>query len=715
MNAKLTFAERIGRYPFLRLAIPLIVGMTSAAVCSDWGGILLSWSFLIVGFIFIFLLFGVLFFIRCRLQLVERCNFFGEGIILFFFLFGFLHYQLACRRMTVDWPECKETYRALLVASPEIKPRSVSCEALVLPDGNERLDWRSAPKVMLVFRKSEHTELLYVGKELVFKEQIKVPVNRGNPDEFDYARFLFNRGVSGQVLLWDTTWQICSSDEIVSDIPLTVSLKIKAQQWRDRLLSRYKSAGLSGDEFALYSAMTLGDRSEMPQSLRQIYAAAGVSHVLALSGLHLCYLVALFGYVLKRFVRQRVIYIVGNLVAIALVWCFCLLAGMPSSLVRASLMYSLMLLGTLAERKGFSVNSLAASAFLMLCLCPLWLFDVSFQLSFLAMCGILGLGDVRLPLFIQRYKPLRFISESLLMSFKAQLATSPLVAGLFHTFSPYSALSTLLLTPFTAILLFSMPFSMLLTILPADWSVIWFSGLTHVIQIQHAILEELAGWPLAVVQLYPSKVMLIVIYLFLILWLCRHNLKFTFFIWSAVLLSVVFIGASWYNVVWRIKPALIFYNCPSCPSVHFVLSSNKSYLLPVWPDSVPCCMSDIRRTFWERRLTTPPNIVSQCYDDGILQADNGLVGCLGRTVLLAFDGRWIGGYAKKPYPIDYLFICRGMCTSLKDLSRLFVPQMVVLDASLRWSDRKLYVRECETLGWPVYDMSVHGALKVPLK
>lgn len=689
--------------------------MTCAAY-SYWSGMLLSQSFLVVGFLFLCFLFGGLFFIRCRLLSIGKNDFFGWTVMLFFFLFGFLHYQLACRRVTVDWPERKEVYRALLVTSPEFKTRSIMCEALVVPDGDELSDWRSAPKVMLVFRKNEQSELLHVGNELVFKERIKVPVNRGNPDEFDYARFLFNRGLSGQVLLWNATWKVCSPDEMEAEnIPLAVRLRIMAQQCRDWFLLHYETAGLSGDEFALYSAMTLGDRSEMPQSLRQIYAAAGVSHVLALSGLHLCYLVALLGVLLKCLVRRRVAYVIGILLAIVLVWCFCILAGMPSSLVRASLMYSLMLLGTLAERKGFSVNSLAASAFLMLCFSPFWLFDVSFQLSFLAMCGIFGLGTVRLPQILQQYRPVRFVSESLLMSFKAQLTTSPLVACLFHTFSPYSALSTLLLTPFTAILLCSMPLSMLLAVLPSDWSVMWFSGLAYVIRTQHVILETIAGWPLAVIQLFPSPVMIAVIYLFMILWLCRHHLKFTVYIWNMVLLFVAFVVASWFNVVDRIKPVLIFYNCPSCPSAHFILSSKKSYLLPIWPDSVSRHMTDISRTFWERRLTVSPQVVNKDYNDGDLWADNGLVKCAGRTVLLVFDGRWTGGYAQRPYPIDYLFVCRGMCTSLEDLSRLFTPRLVILDASLRWADCRSYKRQCEMLGWPVYDMSVSGALKVPLK
>lgn len=74
--------------------------------------------------------------------------------------------------------------------------------------------------------------------------------------------------------------------------------------------------------------------------------------------------------------------LLGAMLATVLVWGYTFLAGLPPSLVRAALMYSLMLAGSLAGRSGFSVNSLAMSAVLMLCINPLWFYDVGFQLSF---------------------------------------------------------------------------------------------------------------------------------------------------------------------------------------------------------------------------------------------------------------------------------------------------------------------------------------------
>lgn len=682
---------------------------------SDSVGCCLSEQLITVCFLFLVFLFLFMCFSYGRLQTTGKMNWFGAAVILFFLIFGFVHDQLARKELNVDWPHGKSSYRAMLVSSPEVKSRSVMCEALVVPNGNVKVGWRFAPKIKLVLRKDSQSISLRVGQSIVFDGQVRTPVNRGNPDEFDYASFMFYRGLSGEALLWNGEWQIASSDKLEGGIPWSVRLKIEAQRWREWLLARYASYGLKGDEFALYSAMTLGDRSGMPQSLKTMYAAAGVSHVLALSGLHLCYLVALFGLVLRRIVRYRLVYVAGNLLAILLVWCFCLLAGMPSSLVRASLMYSLMLLGMLAGRKGFSVNSLAASAFLMLCISPLWLFDVSFQLSFLAMCGILGIGQLSMPQWLERNRAVRFVSESLLMSFKAQLTTCPLVAYLFHTFSLYSALSTLLLTPFTALLLLSMPLSVLTTVLPSEWSVVWFSVLTEIIKVQHVILEEIADWPFAVVELYPSLLMVVIVYLGLILWLCRHHLRMSVNVWSAVILLLAFVLSSWYNVTNKVSPMLVFYHNSSCPSVHFILSSRRSYLVPAWPDSVSNGMSAISRTFWKRRLSASPHVVHGVYDDGILRTENGLVWCGGHSLLMTCDNRWTGGYAKSPYPIDYLYICRGTRTSLDELSRLFIPRLVVLDGSLRWNERKRYRRQCDALGWKLYDMSTKGALKVPLK
>ena len=172
-------------------------------------------------------------------------------------------------------------------------------------------------------------------------------------------------------------------------LPFISNLLVGALRGREHLLDLYRKAGLQGEPMALFSALTLGEDSALSPELEDVYAGVGVTHVLALSGMHLTYLVAMLHFVLLRYCRQRVMRWAGGILVLGMIWGYTFLAGIPPSLVRAAVTYSFMQAGALLGRSGFSINSLAVSALLMLCLNPLWLYDVGFQLSFLAMAGIL--------------------------------------------------------------------------------------------------------------------------------------------------------------------------------------------------------------------------------------------------------------------------------------------------------------------------------------
>lgn len=216
---------------------------------------------------------------------------------------------------------------------------------------------------------------------------------------------------------------------------------------REKLLERYRQQGLEDDAYALMAAMTLGDKTAIDKDLRQTYNISGAAHVLALSGLHMGIIYAAL--TLLTFGRRRRI-VTQALIVIAL-WAFVFLVGMPASAVRAAAMLSLYALLTLGYREKASINALAFTALVMLSISPYTLFDVGFQMSFLAVLSILVwtpvLNDWVSPTLQRRWPPLRWAWGLTAVTLAAQLGVVPLIAYYFGRISTYFLLSSFVAIP----------------------------------------------------------------------------------------------------------------------------------------------------------------------------------------------------------------------------------------------------------------------------
>ena len=174
------------------------------------------------------------------------------------------------------------------------------------------------------------------------------PVSRGNPDEFDVARWQWVNGTTSKKKKDDG------------------GLRNKGIAWREQILSRVKTVGMEEQTLAIVSAMTLGDRSLLKQQTRDLYAQAGASHLLALSGLHLGIIVGLLlTWMNSTLLLSRWRKVVGVMVLL-FIGGYTFLAGMPASLVRAALMTSIFVVACLLQRYGSPLQHLLLTGIVML-------------------------------------------------------------------------------------------------------------------------------------------------------------------------------------------------------------------------------------------------------------------------------------------------------------------------------------------------------------
>ena len=249
--------------------------------------------------------------------------------------------------------------------------------------------------------------------------------------------------------------------------------QITAQERRAETEQKMKGLGIENEDFGVIAAMALGDKTVLDKDTKEIYSIAGASHVLAISGLHISIIFQLLIMLLGG--NRRHIFIIFS--ALLAIWMYVLFIGMPASAVRSATMLSVYGFTTISRRNKNSLQSLSFSFTIMLLWNPLYLFDISFQMSFAAVGSII----VFMPLLSSLYHPTHRLSQwiwgMLCVSAAAQIGTLPLITYYFGRISCYSLLTTFIAIPAATGILYLCCMLMLLspflllspTVAPASW------------------------------------------------------------------------------------------------------------------------------------------------------------------------------------------------------------------------------------------------------
>ena len=482
-------------YPIFRLAISLAAGILFAN--TYWTGNM-TWQ--------IGILLSILLALGCLLKNPSYAGrwVFGAGVSCFMFFVGVVLTGYAWEKVKADLSPSRLVYNGRLVESLVEKVKTYQC----------RVETRDK-EVLLYFPKDSMSASLKPGDEILFRARM----------EGNYAPYLYYDGISGTAYVPADAWKKTGNRD-------WDNLKTKALYLREWLIGKYRQWGIGDEELPVLSALTLGYKGELDKETREAYSVAGISHVLALSGMH----IGIIWFLLR--------WLKGGLV-IPLLWGFAFIVGLEPSVVRAVVMCMLMELGRLSGSKVFSMNTLCVAAFFMLLYHPLYLFDVGFQLSFVAVASILFFYPPMFSLFFFQNKLLRWTWGILCVSMAAQLGTAPLVMYYFSNFSVYFLMTNLVasvLVPFiiygAVLLVVMMPFP------GCQRCVAWC--LNSMVDGLNAMAGWVSGLPHATFSLSilnPLEIM--VFYVMLGMWLmyarCRRRKWLTRgLFWTACLLMLHF-------------------------------------------------------------------------------------------------------------------------------------------------------------------------------
>ena len=630
---------------------------------------------------------------------------FGFGASLFMFSVGLFVEESKEIEMSSQWCCEKTEYRAQVVEEPVVKGASIKLLAYMNHIGTDSLKGeRKQGTVYLYLPRSVEAEELKIGSMLLVKTTVLPFANAGNPAEFDSERYYYIKGVTGCAYVGQDDWKYEGEGDF--------TLRMKALQLRSCIVGLYNGLSLQKDERALLSALTVGEKSDFPKELKESYSAAGASHILALSGMHLGVFYVLLVVLLPSFGRNRVIRFVRESAIVLLLWTFAFMTGLSPSVVRAAVLFTLVSIGRCLGQDASGVNSLSFAAIAMLVVSPHLLFDVSFQLSFAAVLSIMLLAPPLQELLkLEEHGTLySYIMNLMILSVVSQVGTLPFVWYYFGVFPLYFMLTNLVVVPLAFVIMaLSVPL-WVSAFVPFIQKALAMA-LEFVVELMNGFVTFIASLPGSSLELPPVDgfgaslvALLLIIFAYALVNSRRWMLAFSLCASSFSMLCLFLIsgGSTVYNYI-------IIYNNDKNPLLHAVASHSENYLVSTVPQ-LDAEYEYSSSPYIKRENLTDPKWVDGTYSDSILTMRDGLLSFNGIKVRLVDNENWRDNVYVQPS--DIVVLCRGFLGPVKELVEAYPSSCLVLDASLYKRSRQRILRECAALNIEPVDISQTGAMMI---
>lgn len=420
----------------VRLLLPLIVGIYLGAKSDS---LLIFWR---IG--------GLLLLLVCLILLLPKTPFhkrwwYGLVMNAFFLLFGYNLIQIKGANQAIEINAPQAHVIATVVSNvPTVQKQRILVDInKVISDS---LTKEAQTDRLLVYLEKDTNSLnLIPGDIIALRGRMLLIEPPMNPHAFNYQQYMLRRAVYHQMYVKEHNWAYLGFQ---SGIRRTSAI------WRRYFLSVLQKYIPEENEYAVAAALSLGYKSGINDKIRNAYADTGAMHVLAVSGLHVGLIQLMIGYLLS-FIRPkwRAWLYCKTILIILSIWMFAVLTGSSPSVLRAATMFSFLAVGLALKRVVNIYNTLAASAFLLLCINPFFLFEVGFQLSYLAVIGIVYFQPKIYRSWYIGNPVGRYLWKLGAVSLAAQITTLPISLYYFHQFPLYFILSGLVVVPAAALIL----------------------------------------------------------------------------------------------------------------------------------------------------------------------------------------------------------------------------------------------------------------------
>lgn len=691
-------------YPFIRLLVPFLLGILLAFFNIPPFG-WLRYSFLLPCFLV------VLLWTAWRRQMINHVWPFALSVILFFLTLGYqLTYQYDDWNRTSHFRQWLANEDQLAVGSiVDLQEKGdrwqVRLEVEQIEDSTQT--WRAAGGRLLAYIERDPSVNLRVGQRLLFEGRISRIRPPYNPGAFDFSRYMRVQNIYFQTFCGVNDYRVLAA-------PPSGQLSILMTRQQQKGVAVLRKHLREDQAFGVGAALILGSRAGLDEGLREAYSQTGAMHVLAVSGLHVGMVALFLGFLLQRIrLRNQKVEWLKLALQVAGIWGFALLTGASPSVLRAAGMFTMLVLGVRLRRYANIYNTLAASAFLLLCFRPFMLMELGFQLSYLAVLGIVYFQPRLYRLWYVPSPVGRWVWKLVCVSVAAQITTLPISLYYFHQFPVYFWLSGLVVVPAAMLIL---PVGLALV---AGGNIPFLSAFLGKVLL--AIIAGMNGL-IRLIQVLPGHLidgiwiggltlcLLYLVVIFAVLFLEKKRRLWL----NLAMLGLLTVGLQNLWLQWEAvhQRQLIFYRVYQHTAVDFI-DGKECYTLS--DDGLP--QDKLERTNqyfqWSQRvgqarrypLETDEAVAGNwMYQAGFAQFYDLRVAVLEEDVPIM----------DRPIEVDYLLIRNNPDVDINVLLQSFTPRRLVFDASNHRGSVDRWKAACRRLNQPFHDLNEHGALIVDL-
>lgn len=299
--------------------------------------------------------------------------------------------------------------------------------------------------IVYLITKDSLAKPLAIGDRVILNEKVSPVVGPKNPYQFNYAAYLKNQGIYHEIS--------SSYCEILKLEPAASSLKGYAEQLRNYCIDKLAQTNMPEKQLAIIQALVLGQKRALDQQLYESYAAAGAIHILAVSGLHVGILYAILLLLYTPASRFKKGEIIRSILIVCSLWCYALFTGFSASVCRAVTMFSFFAIAESLDRKTSTINTLGLSFICLLFYNPLYLFQVGFQLSYLAVLSIITIQPILASYYKPRNKLSKLVWNTMTVTVAAQIGLGPLSIYYFNQFPGLFFITNCVVLPLLGVIL----------------------------------------------------------------------------------------------------------------------------------------------------------------------------------------------------------------------------------------------------------------------
>lgn len=586
---------------------------------------------------------------------------------------------------------------ATVIENPVEKEKSVKT-TLKINSIKDSVAWiNPKSKVLVYFEKDSLTKAIKLGDKIYTKSYINEIKHSGNPFAFNYKEYLRYKDIHYQIYIKKDRFKRIDSN-------CGSQIILFSNNLRQKLLSIYQNNQITGNEFAVLSALSLGYKTELTPELKESFSTSGAMHVLAVSGLHVGIIFIILTKLLFFLNRNKHTKLVQSFIVITVLLFYATITGLSSSVIRATIMFSFICIGKTFTRQVNIYNSISASAFIMLLYNPYTLMDVGFQLSYLAVISIVFFQPKIYSLFTPKHKLTDYIWQLVSVAIAAQIGTFPITIHYFEQFPVYFILSNILIIPivsiiiYGAILLFIFSFSFMLSALIAkalNW-VTWLLN-TNVEFIEQLPFSKITGLIIERIEIY----ILIAVILFLSFFIIKKQLQYVrLMLYCLSAFAVYNIYLSYINSQ---KSLFIVYNIPQTSSYSFI--DNKQCKL--MSDSILNSKNIEYNILPLIKHLGIRNITNTINSDTVRIFNS--YSFHGKRILHINNNKLLDYKTQNKLPADYIILSENTTINIADLTKLFEFKSLIFDASNSHYKIQNWEKECKKLNLHYHSIADNGA------